>query len=61
MNKFWIVLAHTYMSRFKTKSFMVTTIIALVAIIALANFQSIAGLFNDDEQQKIAEIGRAHV
>lgn len=54
MNKFWIVLAHTYMSRFKTKSFMVTTIIALVAIIALANFQSIAGLFNDDEQQKIA-------
>ncbi|WP_226038013.1 ABC transporter permease [Aquibacillus saliphilus] len=57
MNKFLIVMAHTYWSRFKTKSFLITTAIVLVFIVALANIQSILDLFGEeDEQKRIAVI-----
>ncbi|SDJ89069.1 ABC transporter permease [Sediminibacillus albus] len=54
MNKFWIVLAHTYITRFKTKSFLITNIIALVFIFGLANLESIIGLFDNEEDQVVA-------
>lgn len=50
MNKFWIVLAHTYWTRFKSKSFLITTAIFLVFIIGLANIQSIIDLFDSEEK-----------
>src|SRR5699024_7724365 len=55
--KFWIILSHTYMTRVKTKAFLISTIITLLFIIGLANIQSIIDLFsNDDETKKIAII-----
>jgi len=57
MNKFWIVLAHTYWTRFKSKSFLITTAIFLVFILGLANIQSIIGIFDsEDEQDTVAVI-----
>ncbi|QST00708.1 ABC transporter permease [Pontibacillus sp. ALD_SL1] len=41
MNKFWIVMSHTYFSRLKSKTFLITTGIILLLIVALTNFQSI--------------------
>ena len=32
MNKFWIVLFHTYFTKLKTKSFMITTAVMLVLV-----------------------------
>ncbi|MGY0694946.1 ABC transporter permease [Virgibacillus sp. FSP13] len=54
MNKFWIILSHTYMSRFKTKSFLISTIVSLLFIFAIANFQSIMDIFSDDSADEIA-------
>ncbi|MCT2535553.1 ABC transporter permease [Aquibacillus koreensis] len=56
-NKFWIVLSHTYWSRFKTKSYMITTALILLFIIGLANVQSIMELFaGEDEADRVAVI-----
>ncbi|WP_053220452.1 ABC transporter permease [Virgibacillus senegalensis] len=54
MNKFWIVLSHTYMTRFKTKSFLITNIIALIFIVGLANIGSIIDLFDNEEDRQVA-------
>ncbi|WP_112180078.1 MULTISPECIES: ABC transporter permease [Paraliobacillus] len=56
MNKFWIVLGHTYWTRFKSKSFIITTAIFLVFIIGLANVQSIIDLFDSDNEQDVVAI-----
>ncbi|MYL46233.1 ABC transporter permease [Virgibacillus halodenitrificans] len=56
MNKFWIILSHTYMSRVKTKSFVISTVITLLLIVGMANFQSIVDMFADDQADKIAVI-----
>ncbi|WP_164669583.1 ABC transporter permease [Virgibacillus doumboii] len=56
MNKFWIIMSHTYMSRFKTKSFLISTIISLLFIYAIANFQTISETFSDDGADEIAVI-----
>lgn len=48
MNKFWIILSHTYLTRVKTKSFLISTAITLLLIIGLANFQSIIEMFSDE-------------
>lgn len=50
MNKFWIVLSHTYLTRIKSKSFIITTALFLVAIIALGNIDQIIQLFDRDQQ-----------
>lgn len=54
MNKFWIILAHTYLNRLKSKPFVLTTIITALLVIGLANIQSIIGIFDKDEVKKIA-------
>ncbi|WP_117170817.1 ABC transporter permease [Paraliobacillus sediminis] len=56
MNKFWIVLAHTYWTRFKSKSFIITTAIFLVFILGLANIQSIIDLFDSDNEQDVVAV-----
>ncbi|WP_163971348.1 ABC transporter permease [Oceanobacillus halotolerans] len=55
-HKFWIILSHTYMSRFKTKSFLISTIITLLFIVGFANIQSVIDLFSSDEKDQIAVI-----
>ncbi|WP_188456592.1 ABC transporter permease [Virgibacillus oceani] len=54
MNKFWIILSHTYMTRFKTKSFMISTIITLLFVVGATNFQTIMDKFAGDSTDKIA-------
>lgn len=59
MNKFWIILSHTYMTRVKTKSFLISTAVTLLLIVGLANFQSIIELF-DDGKDEIAVIDESN-
>ncbi|WP_164215077.1 ABC transporter permease [Virgibacillus sp. YIM 98842] len=54
MNKFWIIMSHTYMSRVKSKSFVISTVITLLFIVGLANFQSIIEIFADESDDRIA-------
>ena len=50
MNKFWIVLFHTYFTKLKTKSFLITTAIMLVLVMGLANITKIIELFGDSKE-----------
>src|SRR5690625_4038460 len=50
MNKFWTVLGHTYFSKLKSKAFIISTIITLVFIAAVANIQSIVDLFSGGDK-----------
>lgn len=57
MNSFWIILSHTYFSKLKTKSFIITTIITALLVAGLANMNNIISLFEGDEpSDKVAVI-----
>ena len=56
MNKFWIVLSHSFMTRFKSKSFIITTVIFLLFIIGIGNVDRIIGLFDSDTVDQVAVI-----
>ncbi|MFS0602030.1 ABC transporter permease [Peribacillus frigoritolerans] len=56
MNKFWIVLSHTYLSKLKTKSFIISTIIMMALILLLSNISNLIDKFDSDEQEKVAVI-----
>lgn len=56
MNKFWIVLSHTYLTRVKSKAFIITTLITLLVIFAAVNIQQIIDTFSSGEKDKIAVI-----
>ncbi|RSK44884.1 ABC transporter permease [Bacillus canaveralius] len=60
MNNFWIILFHTYWSKLKTKSFIVTTLITLIIVIGLTNMSNIIDFFNqDDEAGTIAVLDKS--
>lgn len=48
MNKFLLVLGHTYMTKVKSKSFLISTIITVAIIFGLANIDTIIDLFDRD-------------
>ncbi|KAB2337121.1 ABC transporter permease [Cytobacillus depressus] len=56
MSNFWIILGHTYFSKLKTKSFIITTLLSLVIVAGLTNMSKIMDFFNDgkDAKEKIA-------
>ncbi|KHE68924.1 ABC transporter permease [Halobacillus sp. BBL2006] len=57
MNKFFIMLAHTYMNRVKSKSFLITTILTVVLVFALTNLQTIIEKFGGgDEEKQVAVV-----
>ncbi|WP_445486566.1 ABC transporter permease [Niallia sp. 03133] len=60
MNNFWIILFHTYVSKLKTKSFIITTAITLVLIVALSNMQSIIDTFDGDDRTNVAIIDQTN-
>ena len=61
MNKFWIVLFHTYISKLKTKSFIISTAITLALVVLVTNLGSIISMFDDGgEGDKIAVIDRSN-
>ncbi|WP_442599061.1 ABC transporter permease [Neobacillus sp. D3-1R] len=53
MNKFWIILFHTYTSKIKTKSFIITTIISVAILLGLTNMNRILENFNKDSDKKV--------
>ena len=54
MNNFWIVLFHTYTSKLKTKSFILTTVITAILLIGLTNMTNIIEYFTGDDYEKVA-------
>jgi ABC-2 type transport system permease protein len=56
MSKFWIILFHTYVSKIKTKSFIVTTLITVAILLALTNMNRIIEIFDKEEVNKIVVI-----
>lgn len=46
-------MSHTYMTRFKTKSFLISTIITLLFVVGVANYQAIFDSFSDDGKTEI--------
>ncbi|MFZ7945310.1 ABC transporter permease [Neobacillus sp. 19] len=46
MNNFWIILFHTYLNKLKSKSFIVTTIMTVIIVLALTNINNIINLFD---------------
>ncbi|MBN8192573.1 ABC transporter permease [Bacillus sp. NTK074B] len=54
MNNFFLILGHSYMSKLKAKSFIISTVIIAAALVLLANFDSVISSFTDDEGSKIA-------
>lgn len=61
MNKFWIILSHTYWNKVKSKTFIITTALMLGLIVLAANFENIAKLFSDDGKEQIAVIDQTDV
>lgn len=56
MSKFWTVLFHTYVTRVKTKSFIISTVITLVFVVAFLNIDKIFALFEDRDVKQVAVI-----
>ncbi|WP_456276040.1 ABC transporter permease [Bacillus sp. AK128] len=56
MNKFWIILFHTYLNKLKSKSFIITTAITVLLIIGVSNIQNIIGLFDKDNTTTVAVV-----
>lgn len=55
MNKFWIILFHTYVSKIKTKSFLITTLLTVLITIALTNMSNIIEVFDKGSgKEKVA-------
>jgi ABC-2 type transport system permease protein len=52
MNKFWIMVAHTYLSKIKTKSFLITTLITILLIFGLSNISTIIEAFDKKDEAK---------
>lgn len=46
MNSFWIIFWHTYLTRIKTRSFIITTIITVVIVLILTNITRIIDTFD---------------
>lgn len=49
MNKFWVILEHTYLEKIKSKTFIIMTALLLLSVVAAVNFQSIMDFFGDDD------------
>ncbi|WP_400246334.1 ABC transporter permease [Niallia sp. JL1B1071] len=60
MNSFWIILFHTFLSKFKTKSFLITTAITILFVVALTNLSTIIETFSgEDEKTEVAVIDQS--
>jgi ABC-2 type transport system permease protein len=60
MNKFWTILSHTYLTRVKSKAFIISTIITLLIIVAGVNIQKIIETFSSDDKDEIAVIDQSN-
>ncbi|WP_347861244.1 ABC transporter permease [Salimicrobium sp. PL1-032A] len=49
MNKFFVIVSHTYKHRLKSKAFIITTLLVLTAILVMTNIQTIMDTFTGEE------------
>lgn len=56
MNKFKTTFWHTYLSKVKAKSFIITTLIVMLLIILAGNFDKIMNLFDSSEEISTVEL-----
>ncbi|MCL6587936.1 MAG: ABC transporter permease [Anoxybacillus sp.] len=56
MNKFWIVLWHTYITKLKAKSFLVITVIVGLLTFGVTNLNHIIDFFTKDEKKIVGVI-----
>jgi len=56
MNKFWIVLWHTYITKLKAKSFLVITVIVGLLTFGVTNLNHIIDFFTKDEKKVVGVI-----
>ena len=57
MSRFWVILFHTYVSKLKTKSFIITTVVTALILIGLTNMTNIIDYFNKGNgEEKVAVI-----
>lgn len=56
MNKFGVILGHTYFTRLKSKAFIISTAITIGIIFLIANSTPIIDFFVGDEEEEIAVI-----
>lgn len=56
MNKFKTTFWHTYLSKVKAKSFIITTLIVMLLIILAGNFDKIMNLFDSSEEISTIEL-----
>lgn len=56
MRNFWIVTKHTFLTKLKTKSFLISTGIMIVIVLILANLNTVIDMFNQEKQRTVAVI-----
>lgn len=56
MHKFWIVLGHTYVTKLKSKAFLISTAVTLLFVIAVVNLDVIIKWFAPDEEKVVLVI-----
>lgn len=54
MNKFWLIVGHTYSKHFKSKSFWISTFITIGLIAILANLGT---LYTNEKEKDVTKIG----
>ncbi|WP_461202103.1 ABC transporter permease [Anoxybacillus sp. TBDG-1] len=59
-NKFWIVFAHTYMTKLKSKSFFISTVITTIIIFGIGQLDRIIEAFSDNGQKTIGVIDQTN-
>jgi ABC-2 type transport system permease protein len=48
MNNFWIILSHTYLTKLKSKSFIITTILTVAIVMVISNINRIIDVFDQN-------------
>src|SRR5699024_2862430 len=56
MNKFLTVLGHTYVSKLKSKAFIISTVIVLLVLVGIGNIDKVIEMFDKDKIEKVAVI-----
>ncbi|WP_064091734.1 ABC transporter permease [Rossellomorea aquimaris] len=53
MNKFFLMVSHSYFSKLKAKAFIISTVLIAAALILLTNFDTVISSFKGDEVNKV--------
>lgn len=56
MNSFFVILVQTYLTKLKTKSFLITSALTIAIVVGLTNMPAIIDYFNKDDKEEIAVI-----